>query len=346
MPVLTVGRNGTGMSAGGVGSHERAKRSVITGLSAAAARRQLRFLQSVNGDELDGLGMAVTLTLRDLPASPQELHELLENFADVCRRRGMTCGHWVIELQKRGVPHYHLALYFQGREDDFTQLRRELVTAWVRIASEYGAKRVGQHVERIIEGTGWAKYCAKHAGRSVKHSQRVGMPAGWPTSGRLWGKWGEWPTDEVPILVDSRTYVELRRLLRAWRHADAKRALRAAEASLRAAHTDDWRRTAEHHVRVATARVRSTRRFYAPRGDTLQETQRLSRSVGMREWVPMSVMFDLLYLLESTAGRGRRTWKTGREDLSAGEQPWSWQPYVTELQEYDEDGCEILSDAA
>lgn len=325
MPVLTIGPNGAGVAAGGHGTHKRAKRQAIVGLSASAARRQVRFLQSVRGDMLDGLGLAITLTMRDLPEGPEELHAALDAFHQVCRRRLLIRGHWVIELQKRGVPHFHLGLYFAAAEEERAEISRELVNAWVAIAGKWGARVVGQHVERILEGNGWAKYCAKHAGRSVKHSQRQGLPEGWESSGRLWGRWGFWPTNELVMKIDPVTYVRLRRLLRSWRYADARKALTSAERALRGARTAQGIKTASHHVDVARSRLRAVRRHYSDRSKTPEELAVISRSVGMREWVPAEVVQEMVSYLVGTLRDPQRTWKSsGRVDRSCELPDWAW----------------------
>jgi len=347
MPVLTMAPSGSGLSSGGGGTHERVKRERCKGWTVGAAGRQRRFLMAVRSDLLDGQGLAVTLTMRDLPAGPEELHDALELFERYCRHRGMLRGHWVTEDQARGIPHFHLALYFpEMSAAAAAELGRDLVAKWCAIASCWGARPVAQHVDAIKSGAGWSKYCAKHASRSVRHYQREGLPAGWDHSGRLWGKWetegNEWPTEELRLYVDAETFLELRRMLRAWRHADACKALRAAQASLRAARDDAWRRTAEHHVRVATGRVRSTKRPRQPAGDTLDAVRKVSGAMGMREWVPMAVMDQMLRFLELTAGNRPPVWKSGRLDRSATRHPWQrWHPDVHEW--YDEPLYEIAA---
>jgi hypothetical protein len=58
----------------------------------------------------------------------------------------------------------------------------------------------------------------------VKHYQRQGRPEGWESTGRLWGKSGDWPADEpMRYDLDMPAYHRYRRLVRSWRVADARK---------------------------------------------------------------------------------------------------------------------------
>src|SRR5690606_34001000 len=226
MPVITVYRHG---GKGGVGparnDHLRAKRGEVEGWSLGATRRNTEFLMSVDEKRLTGAGVALTLTLRDCPATPEEWHRLRRAWIERMRRAGMIRLHWVTEWQRRGVPHLHCAIWFAEGYEIHTACR-----AWVELASAYGAGDRGQHGRMIDGPIGWFQYLAKHASRGVKHYQRSGdnIPEAWQSkTGRVWGKSGDWPTVAPRQFgLEDQTgdggYFRLRRMVRAWRIADAR----------------------------------------------------------------------------------------------------------------------------
>jgi hypothetical protein len=91
--------------------HAPAKRGEINGWSAGAVRQHTRWLRSVDTTQLDGLGVAVTLTVRDCPESAAVWARLRNALQERLRRAGLLRWHWVTEWQRRGVPHLHLAVY-------------------------------------------------------------------------------------------------------------------------------------------------------------------------------------------------------------------------------------------
>ena len=225
-------------------------RTQIKGWTPGAARRNSRFLMTVDPTGLTGTGLAVTLTTRDIPASPADWSRRIAALLEWFRRRGLLRYHWVTEWQARGAPHLHLMAYFdtdelvasldrdEGDGDDSLQRtlfrRREqggeelaeavaarfftgtLVQHWTgRIAADLGATFPGQHVKQVSCVAGWCEYLAKHASRGVIHYQRQGgqLPPGWETSGRLWARGGDWPTRTDDLEVDHRTLDRFKRLL-------------------------------------------------------------------------------------------------------------------------------------
>ena len=267
MPVLTVYPHG---GKGGVApmknSHQRAKRGEVQGWSLGATRRNTEFLMSVIEDRLTGAGVALTLTLRDCPPSAQAWHKLRRAWIERMRRAGMVRLHWVTEWQRRGVPHLHCAVWFSHGYDTLTP-----IDAWVDLAGEYGAGHRGQHARRIDGPVGWFQYLSKHAARGVKHYQRSAenMPEGWQRkTGRVWGHTGDWPLQEKLRfhLQDQHGdggWFAYRRLVRAWRRADARAAGDAY-------------------------RIRSARRMLQ-----CSDTGR-SRLIGFAEWIPFEVQMGLI----------------------------------------------------
>jgi hypothetical protein len=240
-------------------SHEwDSPRGVVGGWSADSVRRHTKWLYGVQLEGLTGVGISLTLTVRDLPPNPQEWAALrrawwmrVQRFAP-----GIIRAHWVTEWQRRGVPHMHLAVFVEPGSawDDNVEL---LAWLWVATAGKYGADRLGQDATRLasapaeptpaagqaerpvagvtaertgpalsIAAVGWLKYLSKHASRGVHHYQRQGTPDGWEgRSGRLWGHWGGWPTGEpMRFELDRHAGYRLRRLVQAWRVADARAA--------------------------------------------------------------------------------------------------------------------------
>lgn len=217
---LVVGPTGFGLGSSGVARpNAGGVRAAVKGWTAASAGRFRRRLQSVLPEALTGFGLAITLTLRDTPSLP-EWQKLRARLFDRWRKHGVLRYNWVVEMQSRGVPHLHCAVYVPV---DTPTVRAQLICDWLDLASSYGALPIAQHVDTIVEGVGWAQYCAKHASRSCGHYQRSGkMPASWQgRTGRLWGFSRGWVTAESAFHLDTRTAIQFRRLLYSWARADA-----------------------------------------------------------------------------------------------------------------------------
>jgi hypothetical protein len=234
------------------------KRGEVVGWSAASVRRHKRWLYGVEAPQLSGQGDAVTLTMRDTPGTVEEWQRLLRLLFDGLRDRGMIRWHWVVEWQRRGTPHLHLAVYGPENEDlsvarssvgDASNPRGarlgpplpprrippgvlpasgrspgvEVVALWLRLTEGYGSGRCAQYITPITGPVGWLKYLSKHASRGVKHYQRQGKPAGWEKTGRLWGYGGEWPVSPpVEGMLTGEQYHRVRRMVRSWAVADAR----------------------------------------------------------------------------------------------------------------------------
>jgi hypothetical protein len=188
-------------------------------------RRHKAWLYSVDTPRLYGVGDAVTLTLLDTPATSDDWRQLLNRLFRSLREAGFIRWHWVVEWQRRGAPHLHLAVY--GPEDGAGGC--DVVGMWLRLTkAAYGAQIVSQHVEPITGIVGWLEYLSKHASRGVAHYQRWGKPVGWEKTGRLWGYGGDWPTVE-PVVgwMTTAQMHQVRRMVRNWAIAEARsRALR------------------------------------------------------------------------------------------------------------------------
>lgn len=208
-----------------------AKRKAITGWTRDAVRRHTKWLYSVESDRLTGVGIALTLSLRDIPETGADWTRTLEAWRDRMRkdsRWSLIRLHWVVEWQRRGAPHAHVALYVDdvtGAAFPAEWVMQNALLHWLQVAKPYGASWKAQHGDSIDGALGWLQYLSKHAARGVAHYQRMGHPEGWESTGRLWGKSGDWPS-APPMRFDmsARTYHRYRRLIRSWRIAQARTA--------------------------------------------------------------------------------------------------------------------------
>ncbi len=114
-------------------------RGLVTGWSSAAVRRHKRWLYSVEASGLDGLGDGVTLTLRDTPATVEDWQRLLQSLLVAVRRLGAVRWHWVVEWQRRGTPHLHMAVY---AAPGAPALGRQVVLAWLRLTESSSFARL------------------------------------------------------------------------------------------------------------------------------------------------------------------------------------------------------------
>lgn len=192
MGVVAVYPGGTSASFPSASGHRRAKRGIIKGWTPEAAMRLTKFLWSVNPDMLDGSAFAVTLTMGGRPESSQDWAAARQALLEWLRRRGVRRWQWLTEWTRNGRPHMHLCVYIEDVAPE------ELALAWIKISRAHGwdADWKGQTVEPLWDSTGWLKYVAKHSARGVDHYQRETPPEGWETTGRLWGRGGQWPTEE------------------------------------------------------------------------------------------------------------------------------------------------------
>lgn len=208
------------------------KRGAVQGWSDAATRRNVDFLRSVHDKKLSGtdsaplVGLAITLTLKDCPPTPEAWHKLRRAVLMRFTRSGMARCHWVTEWQRRGVPHLHMAVWFPAESVAKAGFVQSLIGHWIAVAAPYGASASGQHYTGIKAALGWFQYVAKHAARGVKHYQRSreNLPQQWQgKTGRVWGYLGDWPRKAaVKLEMDDSAYFTYRRLLKRWRIANAR----------------------------------------------------------------------------------------------------------------------------
>lgn len=272
MPVLKVYPNGLTMGTGNP-SPTGGIRSKVSGWSASATRRLVRWLYSVQVPLLTGTGYAVTLTVKDCPPSSAEWASARRDWIKrVQRIQGTFLRlHWLTEWQKRKVPHMHCAVYF---EDAIT--KELLIFAWLQVCLARGwvASWNSQDVKEMDGALGWLKYQAKHSSRGVRHYQRQGKPPGWETTGRLWGYVGDWPLAlplEANLTRDQQ--FRLRRLMRSRAIADARA-------------SQNWKRLA-----IMRRSLKCSDRV-------------MSQVRGISHWVDQEQTLRLLDLVEDLPGNG------------------------------------------
>lgn len=221
----------------------------------------LAWLWSVNSDEMDGLGWALTLTMGGTPATADEWNGARRAFLRRLERKGITQHLWVTEWTAKGRPHLHLAVYGPGRVDAIA------LVAWLLVCDRLGwdAAVGGQHIVPIDGARGWLEYVSKHAARGVDHYQRQGAPEGWERTGRLWGKGGPWPIEQpVEVELQDDEFHRYRRLAREWQR---------------------------QRMRRAGAPARSWKRIGWRYGD-----RERGRLMGVSGWMPDTVSLDLVEL--------------------------------------------------
>lgn len=282
MPVLTLYPHGftVGCAPGGK-PPTPPERTECAGWTTGAIRRNKLFLYSVDQTKLDGVGFALSLTLKICPETHEDWRRVLVAFFKRLRRLDLIRGHWVVEWQKRGVPHLHMAVWFPAEvvAPWGSNFHQNLTAHWIELTNEpYQAQPGAQHVTPIYDALGWNQYTSKHASRGLSNYQRnpASIPKGWRElgTGRMWGKIGDWSgVCAEPTRVDMPfgAYTLLRRITRGYCMAKARLALGKARDI--------------HQGKLARRRVTWTRRM-------LRCTDpKLSAVRGLNEWMPIAEQF-------------------------------------------------------
>lgn len=223
MPIATIVPNGgKSYMPCPAPEQEPPKRGETSGWNRAVARRNTDFLMSVQADQLTGHGYALSLTLKDCPATPGDWQKVRRAYVERLRRMGLVRMHWLTEWQRRQVPHLHGAVWF----DRPIELPR-LILHWLAVADAYRAGPFSQYVTEIRGTVGWFEYLAKHASRSVTNYQRSpeSVPKHWAgVTGRMWGHIGSWPVAEPKdIEIPWGAFFRYRRYMLAYQVGKARR---------------------------------------------------------------------------------------------------------------------------
>jgi len=152
-------------------------------------------------------------------------------------------------------------------------LESAMLAHWRKLTSHLGTSTRSQHITPIHDASGWFQYVSKHASRGLGHYQRnpENVPPEWQKkTGRVWGKVGDWPTDdEIRLDITGPAFHRYRRLVRRWRIADARQSLRSAKAPA--------------SLRQARRRLVSARTMLSC------SDPRLAFVRGVSEWIPLDV---------------------------------------------------------
>lgn len=262
-------------------------RGEIQGWTVSASRRNAGFLKSVDPVRLDGFGVALSLTIKDVPASAEDWQRCIDVFFKRLRRAGMIRYHWVIEWQRRGCPHLHAMVFF-----DQPSSVPDITGAWIEVTRAYRPSPSGQHVVAIHDAHGWFRYLAKHCSRGASHYQRDrrSLPKSWHKTGRLWSKGGDWPISEVPFLMEVAAFHRLRRLVLSHLRSEARTELLSAQ------------RVKNPHQRAVRVSAALRRCSYLRRLPKIPDRNR-STVRAISEWVPESLTSEMLFwLIEDMGG--------------------------------------------
>lgn len=281
MPIVKVYPNGLTMGSPPMkNDHKRAKRGEVTGWSESAARNNKKFLYSVDTSSLFGVGYAFTFTLKLCPVTSDDWRmlrdRLFKSLTENPKLRFVRL-HWVTEWQRRGVPHLHgIVFYNDSTPFEISHRIDWLIKVWVGLTSwDYEATSRGQHVSVVTDVSGWFKYLSKHAARGADHYQRSNenIPDGWRKTGRVWGYKGDWVVAEpLQIELSREGFFVFRRIVRAWRKADAR---------------------VEKNLNVRKSRIIYARRMLAC-GD-----RRKSEVRGVSEWINSKMAEKIIWNLVS-----------------------------------------------
>jgi hypothetical protein len=178
----------------GRGGLRSVPRGQVRGFSAAARRRMVERLMAVDFVAVaadgrrsqGGRAFLITLTYPEL-VSPEVCKADLKAFR---KRLGRSAGPfgavWKLELQKRGVPHYHLAVFFPQLVA-WSGVAAVVRSAWRDIT---GARVVDVQTIHCPGGDSvrLMRYLAKYLGKS------------WDSQS-AWGRvWGVWHPDLIPFV--------------------------------------------------------------------------------------------------------------------------------------------------
>ena len=194
------------------------KRGNLKGWTKASKRSHDRFMLSIDVEKLPPYALIATLTVRNCPPTAAYWAKVLRRFEARMRRRGMVIGSYVVEMQRRRVPHCHCIVMFFDHPPD----AEACVDCWLESAGEYGAGRKAQRVESVKSMVAALRYQRTHLHKGLSHWQRhwASYPPGWLAQGKMgkaWGKWGDWKPYLLPEtreVLDEGEWFRRRRVMR------------------------------------------------------------------------------------------------------------------------------------
>lgn len=202
-----------------------APRGVIRGLSRGAQARLTEVLTRVDFGKHPASFISLTY---HFGASGESLgwHENLHHFITRLSREWPSHylgGTWVLEFQRRGVPHFHLIVFWR-REVDTLQLRRWVAREWNAIAEpgDVQALRAGTSADPVVlhqrGGAGrLMRYLAKYIGKSAQKRLIDEETGELLKTGRMWGTFGDLPQTVLAIFsLDPSSRIAICKILRRW----------------------------------------------------------------------------------------------------------------------------------
>lgn len=171
----------------------------------------LEWSQYVENSEKARYGQAffITLTYGEFSWDTEVIKRHLQAWQKrMYREFGVFGAFWKLELQQRGVPHYHLVVFFPERMS-WNRVRKAARKAWVELT---GAKVVDVQTVYAVNGDygRLMRYMSKYMGKPWESDQK------W---GRVWGVW-------MPALIENgqefiaeltwESWVEFLRRVRRW----------------------------------------------------------------------------------------------------------------------------------
>lgn len=205
---VSVRKPGGSMPVGG-------KRGIVKGFSRQSRARLIELVMALALSAVAAPGKGarvgrafwITLTYADMPGDRGAIKAQLRAFRHRLERSGLPAfgAVWKLELQARGVPHYHLIVVFES-EVKWRDVADFVRVAWYELT---GAKVVD--VQTVYGDTGrLMRYLSKYMGKVWSSDEA------W---GRVWGVWNEdkLPWGDTASLEFSKVQlVAFLRLLRRW----------------------------------------------------------------------------------------------------------------------------------
>jgi hypothetical protein len=193
----------------------RAPRGIIVGFSAAARKRMIEMMASINRTRVRFMPIMVTLTYPAVwPTEPKVWKEHLDAWLKRLERQyvGLSAI-WKLEFQSRGAPHFHL-LVFGTRWLSHQWCAR----AWYEVVDSGDERHLeaGVEVKRVRSWRGVMSYASKYLAKKTTEN----LPG---MVGRFWGvhRRARLPFDLIQIPMEHEQYLLLRRMLDRWSNGSA-----------------------------------------------------------------------------------------------------------------------------
>ena len=263
----------------------------MLGWTFGVARRHSDFLCQINEKAVDGFGLSLSFTVGFIPKTAADFFKVRRRFWRLVKEQcpPIIRRHWLVEFQSRRAPHMHSAVYFSAPVSSVLLKR-----LWMRAARDYRPALISQDIKPLRKIAALMRYFDRHAGRAAWHKQRSpeSIPPGWEyKTGRMWGRSGAWPLQEILVYrMALPAFHCARRLLRSWAVADSRSRLADSPPDIV---DDGWD---EHRAARFRKRRQGDFRFFRSsknmlsrhdaRGAGLAAT--ISRLAGLNLWVNSS----------------------------------------------------------